>query len=83
MLNDLKSLNKTKLKLTKETKADWLIVDSGNDRIIPGSRGQELLPFLGADKYQKMEDGVHAFPAANPSECIRIISDAFPIFETK
>ncbi len=83
LLNDLKSLNKTKLKLTKETKADWLIVDSEKDRIVPGNRGQELLAFLGADKYQKKEEGVHAFPATNHIECIGIISDAFPIFKTK
>lgn len=83
LLKDLNLLHKTKLKLTNETKADWLIIDSGKDRIVPGSRGQELLAFLGADKYQKINNGVHAFPATNPEECIKIISDAFPIFEGK
>lgn len=83
LLKDLNALNKTKLKLTNQTKADWLVIDSSKDRIVPENRGQELLAFLGADKYHKYEGGVHAFPATNPVECIKIISDAFPIFELK
>lgn len=81
LLKDLNALNKTKLKLTKLTKADWLIIDSGKDRIVPGNRGQELLAFLGADKYELIDDGVHAFPASNAEECAKILSIAFPIFE--
>ncbi|GAB5408777.1 MAG: hypothetical protein BalsKO_11420 [Balneolaceae bacterium] len=83
LLKDLSLLHKTRLKLSNETKADWLVIDSEKDRIVPGSRGQELLAYLGADKYNKFEDGVHAFPATNPVECIEIITEAFPIFKGK
>lgn len=83
LLKDLNLLHKTRLKLSNETKCDWLIIDSEKDRIVPGSRGQELLAFLGSNKYQEIKDGVHAFPFVNPKECIRIISEAFPIFESK
>tara|TARA_R110000868_G_scaffold396971_2_gene669443 strand:+ start:23052 stop:23732 length:681 start_codon:yes stop_codon:yes gene_type:complete len=83
LLKDLNGLHKTKLKLTKETKCDWLIIDSEKDRIVSRNRGKELLAFLGAEKYQKIEHGVHALPATNPEECIKILSEAFPIFKVK
>ncbi|MEQ9310429.1 MAG: hypothetical protein RLN90_13320 [Balneolaceae bacterium] len=83
LLKDLNHLHKTMLKLSSQSIADWLIIDSEKDRIVPGCRGQELLAYLGADKYQKMKHGVHGFPVINPEECIKIISEAFPIFDRK
>ena len=80
LLKDLTLLDKAELGLTKDTKADWLIIDSDKDKIVPGKRGQELLDFLGSDKYENIKDGVHAFPATNPGDCIKILSQVFPIF---
>lgn len=83
LLNDLKSLSNIKLELTDKIEADWFVIDSGKDRIVPGGRGQELLAYFGTQKYLKVDEGVHALPIDNPKECIKILSEAFPIFDTK
>lgn len=83
LAKDLAALQKTKLKLNKRTIANWVIIDSGDDRIIPGARGVELVTLTGSDKYYSVEGGNHAFPASNPEECLMILSKALPIFEAK
>ncbi len=80
---DLASLHKTKLKLNKRTIANWIIIDSASDRIVPGTRGVELVSLTGSDKYYSVDGGAHAFPASSPKECAMILSKALPIFETK
>ena len=80
---DLSALHKSKLKLNKNTIANWIIVDSQNDKIVPGGRGVDLITLTGSDKYFKVEGEPHALPASNPQECLMILSKALPIFETK
>lgn len=80
---DLSKLHKTSFKLSKKIKADFLIIDSGKDRIVPGGRGDEIRSKIKDAKYFVFKDGVHALPASNPQECLQIISEAFPIFEMK
>lgn len=80
---DLSALHKSKLKLNKKTIANWVIVDSGKDRIVPGGRGVDLITLTGSDKYYKVAEEPHALPATNPRECLMILSKALPIFETK
>lgn len=80
---DLAALHKTKLKLNKRTVANWIIIDSTSDRIVPGARGVELVSLTGSDKYYSMKGSDHAFPVSNPQECTMILSKALPIFEAK
>ena len=83
LAKDLAALHKTKLKLNKRTIANWVIIDSLEDRIVPGARGVELVTLTGSDKYYSVEGANHAFPASNPEECLMILSKALPIFEAK
>ena len=80
---DLSALHKSKLKLNKNTIANWIIIDSQNDKIVPGGRGVDLITLTGSDKYYKVEGEPHVLPASNPQECLMILSKALPIFETK
>lgn len=83
LLSDLMALNKTQLKLSKNIKTNWLIIDSDKDSIVPGNRGQEIMSLIGADNYISINVGTHALPFANPVDSIKILSDAFPIFKSK
>ncbi len=83
LAKDLSALHKTKLKLNKKTIANWIIIDSEKDRIVPGARGVDLLALTGSDKYFKVEGEPHALPVSNPEECLMILSKALPIFDAK
>ncbi|RNC85493.1 MAG: alpha/beta hydrolase [Balneola sp.] len=78
---DLSALHSTKLKLSKKEKANWIIIDSSNDFIVPGKRGEELSVGLNSASYEVVQSGTHSLPNSNPGDCIKILTDTFPIFD--
>ncbi len=83
LLSDLIALNKTQLVPQKNLHTNWLIIDSDKDRIVPGNRGKEIMKLVPTHIYKIVKDGVHAYPSVNPLDCIKILSEAFPIFNSK
>lgn len=80
LADDLTLMNKSKLKLNR-TKAQWVVVDSGKDRIISGSRGAELAEMSSTEFYKSFEDAGHGLPLLNSSDCWSYLCEVIPIFK--
>lgn len=79
LLTDLTSLHKTKLKLQKNNTANWVILDSEKDKIVPGNRGRELVPKTPI-LYNNFNEFGHALANVNILECWSYMSTVIPIF---
>ncbi|MEQ9263793.1 MAG: hypothetical protein RLN81_01130 [Balneolaceae bacterium] len=77
---DLASLHKTRLKLPKEFSSNWVILDSSEDKIVPGSRAKEL-DTLGTVNHQNFEGCGHALPVVNILDCWSYLCAVIPIFK--
>lgn len=77
---DLASLHKTRLKFPKEFSTDWVILDASKDKIVPGSRGEEL-SVPGSTNYCNFEEFGHALPVVNILDCWSYLCTVIPIFK--
>lgn len=80
LLADLVQMNKSKFKVP-QTKAQWILIDSEKDRIIPGMRGSELNELLPESMYKTFETAGHGLPLLNPADCWSYLCEVIPIFE--
>ncbi len=79
---DLSALHGVKFKLPKGAKAEWLLIDSAKDQIVPGSRGGDFLKHLNSATYEVVQNGTHSLPFSNSEQCIEILNRTFPIFDS-
>lgn len=77
---DLEVMKTSSFRCEASKKVQWIVIDSSDDRIIPGLRGKQLAEALPSSSVFVLETSDHAVPVTKTEECIRILFESIPIF---